>query len=77
MPQQVPHMIPDNTKPTPITVNRHGGVYTPVTPVNMFNTRSRQLQVKDLMDNHVTTINSPTPTPLNIAPIMRPSGEYW
>ena len=70
-PQEVPHMIPDNTEPKPPTAHRNTRGDPPVTSVHRYNTRAFLFQYQYLMANHVATINPLTPDPINPAPIMR------
>ena len=43
----------------------------------MYNTWERRLQVQDLMENYVATINTQTSTPSKPAPLVRSSGKDW
>ena len=52
--------------------------YNPTVPqLHMYNSRSRNLQVKYFMANHVATINIPTTVPIKPSPHMSLSGEDW
>ena len=75
-PQQAPHIIPDDTNPMPQAASHSVDKYKPMPPFNSYNTRSLRLQVQDIMSNHVVSIKPPTPTPRNLAPILKPAGEY-
>ena len=73
--QCVPHIIPDDTKPLPPAAHKKASETPRVPQEHRYNTRARRIQGQYLMENHVTTINTPTYTPSKPAPLVCPAGE--
>ena len=75
-PQQAPHIIPDDTKPIPLSSDHYDGSYTMLPPVHKYNIRSHYLQFNNLITNHVD-INIPHPTASRkVSTTVLPAGEY-
>ena len=76
-PQKEPRIILDEMDPMPPSAYQITRGNPTVPQTHRYNTRSRQLQGRDLMENHMATINNPTPSSRNKSPLVRPAGDDW
>ena len=72
-----PHIFHHDTESIPPKAQQKATETPKVPQVHKYITRSRHLKVQDLMTNHVTTINTPTSTPINPATLIISSIKDW